>query len=165
MLRWFCAEVKPGCADLANEHLLRQDFNICHPTFLTRRVTRGLLHDVERPLFPGYVLVQFDRMIEGWQCINGTRGIKRLMCGASELPLPVPVRVMDDLLGRMKAGPMMDAAWLARFTPGQRLRVKDGPLAGQRGTCMATDHHRIWVLLGLLGSRPIEINDDSLEAA
>jgi transcription antitermination factor NusG len=164
VLRWFCAETKPGCDDMAERHLLEQDFTVCNAKYVYRREYRGFIKDVVRPLFPGYVLVQFDPFTEGWQKINGTRGVRRLMCGAGEKPLPVHQGAMDQLLARLQSGPLRELDWMAYFTKGTSVKALDGPFAGLTGVVEYTDKQRIWVLFSLFGrSTPVAMYKDSLE--
>ena len=165
-LRWYVAETKTGQGETANEHLLRQGFEICHPTLVASVKQRKQYREVLRPLFPGYVLVNFDVMEEGWQRINGTRGVKRLICGAGSVtPLPVPQRVMVELLARMKGGPLRDTTWMSRFLPGQKVVVTEGPLTGYTGTCQMSERDRVWILLNFLGAeRAIQFNEAHVDA-
>lgn len=165
MLRWYCAEVKPGCDDMAERHLLEQDFDICDAKYIYRREFKGLFKDVVRPLFPGYVLVRFNPLEEGWQKINGTRGVRRLMCGASERPLPIEQGAMDQLLARLSTGPLRELDWMAYFTKGTRVKIIDGPFGGLKGKVDYTDsQYRVWVLLSLFGRQtPVAVEKDSLE--
>ncbi len=164
MQRWFCAEIKPGCDDMAERHLIEQSFEVCNAKYIVRREARGYIKDVIRPLFPGYLLVKFNPLEEGWQRINGTRGVRRLMCGASERPLPIEHRSMDQLIARLSAGPLRALDWMAYFTPGTKVKVTEGPFAGFKGVVEYTDQQRVWVLLSLLGRpTPVALGKDSLE--
>ena len=165
MNRWFCAQVKPGHDEIAERNLLQQDFNVCDAKYIHRRETKGILKSVIRPLFPGYLLVNFNPHSEGWQKINGTRGVRRLMCGASERPLPIEQGAMNQLLARLSGGPLQDLDWMAYFTKGTRVKVLDGPFTGLSGKVNYTDSQsRVWVLLSLFGREtPVAVEKDSLE--
>lgn len=154
---WYCVRLNPGQTATAVGEILKLDFRILNPTFIARKVIRHLVREVERPLFPGYLFTEFDVESDPWQRINRLRGVRRLITDhLAEEPTPIPQRVMDDLLRRTAGGPIRDFGELVMFHKGQSLRIIDGPLEGQIGTCEWSERDRVKVLLSLF-ARPTTV--------
>lgn len=140
--------------------------------FLTTRKVRGVVVEVSRPVFPGYLFTGFDADEDGWQRINGTPGVKRLMTGGSEAPLRIGAPIIDEIL-EMSRKPNADRSWLVHFRKvpifelGQELSVRgDGSFAGFKGICSRSDRERVWILLTLFGAeREVEVSAYDLAVA
>ena len=105
---------------------------------------------VLRPLFPGYLFVQFSADQTGWQSINSTRGITRLvMLGHGNLrALPTPF--MAGLFARCDDTGMLTAA--EDFKTGDRVRLLSGPFADVVTTVEKLESQdRLQVLFDLMG--------------
>lgn len=165
--RWYCVETKPFEGHRATWWIEQMQFELCKPTYQTKRVTKKRTVAItERPLFPGYLLTRFDTEIEGWQRINGAPGVKRLMSGASEQPLPISDRYMLDLVGRVKSGPILNLSELEMFQRGEQLKVLEGPFEGHEGKCEWSNSERTSVLLSLFGrSTPVKVRTADVELA
>lgn len=172
-------------------HLSDQGFTVCHPLYSERRYSRRLkrLENVERPLFPGYVLVELDLETEGWQRVRGTRGLDGealIKMAGTDQPAPLPPLAMreillkspavkppedkklsrDQFMFRFRRYAIKELGWLESFRPGVRVRVTEGPFAGHEAPVEMTDKERVWVLLSLFGTqRRVEHRADQLELA
>ena len=143
--RWYVVQAQPAREPLALAHLLRQGFTAYLPYLRTQRLLRGRLQPHSAPLFPGYLFVNFAAD-SPWRCINGTRGVRRLMCGQHDNPLPVPAGAVEAM---QAAGPVEAGNG---YVPGvSRLRVEAGPFMHQVGLYVGDAGARVKVLLGLLG--------------
>jgi transcriptional antiterminator RfaH len=83
---WFVAQLKPNGLTLACRNLDRQGF----AAFVPKRVETVAGKSRHRPLFPGYLFVQFDPARHGRQAVNSTRGITRLLLNDPRAPSPLP---------------------------------------------------------------------------
>lgn len=165
MTKCYCAEIEPGRTADALANLERQKFKIVHPTILVRD---GRHAPYPKPAFPGYLFLWLDLTLDRWRAVNGTRGIRGLIRGASEFPSPLPSRVADEIERRSAAGPWVDvpAAMAGIVQAGMPLRVTEGPMMGHAGPCVWAKGDRLRVLFAFFGvAREVEIRRDQVEIA
>jgi transcriptional antiterminator RfaH len=116
----------------------------------TRRV-RGKFTTFMRPLFPGYLFVAFDKAHGGWQAVNSTYGITRLV-SAGKTPVEVPLNLVSQLMQRCDtAGKLLPPKLLS---PGDQVIINKGPFVEFIATieALASDR-RVWVLLEFMGQK------------
>lgn len=104
-----------------------------YPTFVRKRTVRNEAVEVELPSIAGYIFIEFDASVQPWRRINGTRGIRRLIC---EGVRPIPLRSREEAIIREMCaeGPGVDPEdALARLAGGEFIRMKEGVLAGELG--------------------------------
>lgn len=160
--RWYVAESVPGKEQLAIDNLKQQAFHSLCPRFRTLRRHARRIDTVLAPLFPGYVFVRFDKVADAWRSINGTRGVKQLICSDRGTPQAMPERTMTELLSRCDDGivvPLRDDV-----RAGQTVRVVAGPFADRFARIETMDARgRVRVLLDMLGGTvPLRLGLDSL---
>jgi transcriptional antiterminator NusG len=154
---------------LAVEQLRAQRFRVMAPKFVERIVSRGVVADKHRSLFPGYVLVRFSVERDRWQAINNTRGVLRLI-SAGENPMPVNDAAMYDLHCRLRGGDVVDdmpAAMSGLYEMGQKVRITFGWFSGFNGIVdkVWDDEDRIDVMVSLFGrSFPVPMSYSMVEA-
>jgi transcriptional antiterminator RfaH len=132
----------------ACEHLVRQDFHVYCP-MITKRVKHARrAYDASRPLFPGYIFVEYRSQRETWRPILGTHGVKSLVRTGGQ-PSLLSGGFIDSLKARES-----DEIIRKPETPlqiGQDVAVRGGPLDGLIGKIMELrDNERVLVLLNLL---------------
>ena len=157
MARWYVVETKPSCERLAVEHLRRQAFDVLFLTVLRRRIVRGRPVDFEQPLFARYLFIQIDTARDSWGSINGTLGVKRILCDSDGDPFPLPYAVADELVSRGAGGPLSEVEGQHLIKIGTKLSIEAGPLAGWLGRCEASGNDRVRVLLRMFG-RPTVVD-------
>ncbi len=81
-------------------------FRVFLPLHLERGVRPGETHIV--PLFRGYLLVSFDTSTDQWRRIYRARGIAGLIGPTTDRPTPIPVGVIEELLGRTSTRRIVD---------------------------------------------------------
>ena len=152
MYAWFAVVTKPRSEALAEEHLRRQGYECLLPR--VRRVFRnaaGLKSRIES-LFPNYLFLRADIERDSLAPVRSTRGAIGLVRFGAE-PAQVPATVIARIRERID-----DADGLVRLdtpdlTPGQKVRVTEGPLLGWDGVFLAAEGmDRVRLLLNLLGS-------------
>ncbi len=147
---WFAAQLKPNALRIALRNLGRQGFAARAPRMIAVRRQAGRIIRRAEPVFPGYVFVQFDPARPGWQAVNGTHGIARLVTGDPRAPRPLPRDFMAALLAQCdEAGLMASPDTLA---VGDRVEMTDGPFAALVGRIVALDRDgRVRVMMEILG--------------
>lgn len=151
---------KPNFEATAAEHLRRQGYQYYYPRHLLRLPNKK---PVIRPLFARYIFVLIDT---AWYGITGTRGISRVLMGPSA-PEILPTVFIEALKKRESKDGLVSLPIPPKFSPGQQLRARNGPLEGQlliyEG--MST-HDRVRVLFSAMGRQcSVELAEKALVAA
>jgi len=76
-----------------------------------------------RPRFPGYVFVQLDLSLPGWQRVNKAVGVHHLLPLSLERPIALP----QDQVERLMLHPDDDAV-LVEFATNELVRIVFGPI-------------------------------------
>lgn len=145
---WFVAQLKPNGLTLACRNLGRQGF----AAFVPKRLETVAGKSTRRPLFPGYLFVQFDPARHGWQAVNSTRGITRLLLNDPRAPSPLPAQFMAGMLARCDRDGLLLPP--ENIEAGDRIRVISGPFADLVTTVDSLDNdQRLRVLIDLMGQK------------
>lgn len=145
-LRWFCLQTVPRGELLAVVHLTTKGF----ATFLP--LHQPGVGQVLRPLFPGWLFVQFDYQAGRWGTINGTPGVRELH---SDTPLaqdlvthlielygpggkavyPPGAHPMEPIeagrLVRVSSGDVIDLVGIVQWSDGDKVRLLAEMMGGQ----------------------------------
>jgi transcriptional antiterminator RfaH len=149
-LNWFVAQLKPNGLKDAQTHLARQGFGVFVPARMETLRSGAKLKDIQKPLFPGYVFVQFDPLDRRWAAINSTRGISRLLITDRRTPTPLSSDIMGSLIARCDEDGLLVP--LGSLNPGDEVRIVAGPFANTMATIEAlSDDERVTLLLELVG--------------
>lgn len=149
--RWFLAQLKPNCQRIAQRNLAQQGVQTFLPLREETRRHKGKFHSALKPLFPGYIFVAFDAALGGWNAINSTYGITRLVC-FGEKPVAVPPELVSQLILRCDAAGKLLPPKLLK--PGDQVLLATGPFANlvAKIEAIAPDR-RVWVLMDFLGGQ------------
>ena len=102
------------------------------PVETVREVKDGKTREVERKLFPGYVLVKMIVTDESWYLVRNTRGCTGFVGPASK---PVPLSAEEvEKMGVEKAAPLA-----VDFNVGDTVQITAGPLEGFMGLVEGVD--------------------------
>lgn len=149
-LSWYVAETQPRKEALAAFHLGRQDFDFFLPRYRKTRRHARKFDTVLAPLFPGYIFVRFDRTQTHWRSINGTFGVRRLICGEGGALQSLPTRVVEALQSRC-SGDIFETA-IDTIKPGEQVRIIHGPFTDLIAKVQSLDDRgRVALLLDVLG--------------
>jgi transcription termination/antitermination factor NusG len=96
------------------------------PTEMVPDVKDGVKREVERKLFPGYVLVKMVMTDDSWYVVRNTRGVTGFV-GPSSKPVPL-TQAEVDALGMNVQEIFVD------YEVGDNVEIADGPLEGFIGT-------------------------------
>lgn len=145
-LRWFCLQTAPRGELLAVVHLTTKGF----ATFLP--LHQPGVGQVLRPLFPGWLFVQFDHQAGRWGAINGTPGVRELH---SDTPLA------SDLVSELIAlyGPGGKAVYppgahaMEPIEAGKLVRVTSGDVIDLVGIVQWSDGDKVRLLAEMMGGQ------------
>jgi len=115
--------------------------------------------EVERKLFPGYVLVKMVMSDESWHVVRNTRGVTGFVGPGSK---PVPL-TEDEVL----ALGVEKKEILLTYAVGDSVKVTDGPLDGFIGVVeeIQPDKNRVRVSVSMFGREtPVELELDQVES-
>jgi transcriptional antiterminator RfaH len=145
-VHWLLAYTKPRAEKLAEEHLLRQGFEVFAPTFTAQKRRRGRWEWVEEPLFPRYVFVGAHAE-QSWSPVQNTVGVTALVRFGGQVAT-VPGSLVEQLKAAGVAGP--DRQY--RFTAGQTVRIVGEQFSSIEGIFQMQDgEQRAQVLVHMLG--------------
>lgn len=146
--RWYAVQCKGGESFRAAEHLSRQGYNVFHPIIETEKRRRGRPEKATEPLFPWYLFIQMDRVVDNWAPIRSTRGVLKLLAFGRE-----PVAVPDSLIETLRQQAVAGSSLLCEsgFSPGERVEITEGPFKDLEGVFInSKGEERVIVLLGIL---------------
>ena len=132
MSGWYVVNTHAHQEARAQANLERQGFRAWAPTMRRSRRHARRIDTVESPMFPGYVFVSFDPDSDRWSSINGTFGVRRLLCAGDR-----PQRVPDDFVSALHT--TLDERGVAAvhdgwMRPGATVRIVEGPFVDNVGT-------------------------------
>lgn len=159
---WYLVHTHSGKEKLVLSHLERQGFHVFLPLH-TKKVKVGrTIKEVTAAFFPAYLFVRFNRATQNWRPINGTFGVKHLVC-FDQVPAPVPHGIMTALFARLEPCGLVHPA--PALSAGDKVRIAEGPFAGQFAEIEAVpSRERARLLLEVMRQWvPIEIDQISLE--
>lgn len=168
MDRWYVVYTQPRSEDRALWHLTKQGLRCFMPKFARMRSHARRKVTMLEPLFPRYFFVCFDSATTRWRVINGSRGVVQLLTQGPD-PIPVPSGVVEKLVAETDQGGGTSLSALGVFWQGRKVRINDGPFAGQTAkidTPPLDGSARVRLLLSLLGrAAPLELSAYALEPA
>ncbi len=151
MLRWYAIQTQPNAEIKAVLNLRRQGFDVYFPRYTKRRRHARRMETVVRPVFPGYVFVRMDVETMRWRAVQSTFGVRRLV-SFGELPAPIPIGIVEMLLGRETENGLIVLDRAIKFKRGQVVEIMDGPFAEYSALFETMDDKkRVILLLDLMG--------------
>ncbi len=102
--------------------------------------------EVERKIFPGYVLVKMTLTDDSWYVVRNIRGVTGFV-GPGSKPIPLTEKEVEAL-GVEKAVSVQ-----VSYAPGDTVRVLRGPLEGVSGVVNAvdTENNLVTITVSMLG--------------
>jgi len=147
---WYVVQTKARQEILAEENLLRQRFQCFLPRLKKWRQIRGKRVSVEEAYFPNYLFVNVDIAKTDIAPIRSTRGVSKMV--RFETLLTVPEVIINNLLQRADENYFIED--VERYTPGQVVKIEEGPFVGISAIFRAkTGQDRAYFLINMLGSQ------------
>jgi transcriptional antiterminator RfaH len=159
---WFILQFKPNAYHQANKNLNQQGFETFLPLYDATSRNASRFINANRPLFPGYMFITFDRTESKWHKINNTYGVSRLLTFNSTLK-SIPATFINNLMERYdSSGKLLP---IKKLKKGGQVKISKGPFANFIATIEKyEDDQRVWVLMNLMGRKSkIQIATDYLQ--
>ena len=133
------------------------------PTQEVVEIKNGKKVNVERKLYPGYVLVEMVMNQETLHVINGIQGVIKFV-GHDRLPQPLRPEEVNRLLGIQDEAEEQAPKEEIPFLIGQAVAITEGPFTDFNGTVeeVISDKGKVRVSVSLFG-RPTSVELDYLQ--
>lgn len=137
-------------------------FDVIVPTQEEVEVKDGKRKNVERRVFPGYILVEMKMDEDSWYVVRNTPGVTGFV-GMGNDPTPLRPEEVKAIMDRMESGV---PKFVVTFKPGQKVRIVDGPFNDFVGTVAAidVDKSKVRVMVNFFGrDTPVELDFEQVE--
>jgi transcriptional antiterminator NusG len=141
------------------------------PTEDVVEIKNGKRQQVQRKVFPGYILVRMELNDESWGAVRNTPGVTGFV-GATSRPSPLSLDEVVKILapttrkaavpagGKAAAGGEKPRVEVVDYQVGESVTVMDGPFATLPATISEIDpvHQKLHVLVSIFGREtPVEL--------
>ena len=145
---------------VAGRHLEDMILDIQIPLETVTEITEaGNAKEVERKVFPGYVLIKMVMTDDTWHLVRNVRGVTGFVGEASNKPIPL---TEEEVL----ALGMEKHEIVVLYNVGDNVRISDGPLASFTGIVEEIDaeKNKVTVVVSMFGREtPVELELDQVE--
>ncbi len=120
----------------------------------------GVAKDVERKVFPGYVLIKMVLTDDTWHLIRNIRGVTGFVGTANKA---IPLTEEEVLALGVERREIV-----VRYQVGDRVRITDGPLSTFTGTVeeIEPEKNKVRVVVSMFGREtPVELELDQVEVS
>ena len=134
------------------------------PTEDVVEVRRGAKHNIERKIYPGYVLVKMDLTDETWNMIKQVPKVTGFLGGGGK-PAPISEKEAMAIMQQVEEGVARPKSSMS-FDIGETVRVVDGPFNSFTGTVedVNTDTQRLKVSVSIFGrATPVDLDFAQVE--
>ncbi|MFL5522415.1 MAG: transcription termination/antitermination protein NusG [Gemmatimonadales bacterium] len=144
----------------ADDKLIRQALV---PVQEVIEIKNGKKVNVERKLYPGYVLVEMQMGQEALHVVNSIQGVIKFV-GSGKLPQPLRQDEVNRLLGVVEEVSAAEAREEIPFMIGQVVEITEGPFSDFSGTVeeVLADKGKVKVSVSLFG-RPTTVEMDYMQ--
>ena len=125
---------------------------------VTEVTESGVMKEVERKVFPGYVLIKMILTDDTWHLIRNIRGVTGFVGSATNA---IPLTEDEVLALGMERREIVVA-----YNVGDQVKITDGPLATFLGTVeeIEPEKNRVCVVVSMFGREtPVELELDQVE--
>ena len=125
---------------------------------VTEVTESGTSKEVERKVFPGYVLIKMVMTDDTWHLVRNVRGVTGFVGSANKA---IPLTEEEVLAMGMEKHEI-----IVRYNVGDHVRIVDGPLASFSGVVeeIEPEKNRVSVMVSMFGREtPVELELDQVE--
>ena len=126
---------------------------------VTEITETGKAKDVERKVFPGYVLIKMVMTDDTWHLVRSVRGVTGFVGEASNKPIPL---TEEEVL----ALGVEKHEIVVLYNVGDNVRISDGPFASLKGVVEEIDaeKNKVTVVVSMFGREtPVDLELDQVE--
>ena len=160
--KWYLVKTKALNETRVHTRLTGAGYEVLFPKIRRKSKRQRGLFEL-RPLFPTYLFVRFDG--DELKTIKYTHGVARVICFGME-PSEVGEEIIAVVRARMNEEGIvtLEGRKITR-SPGQRVKIGEGPFAGLDAIFIEElpDRERVVLLLDAVSSYRLTIEKDSLE--
>lgn len=132
-------------------------FDVIVPTEAEIEIKDGKKKEVEKRVFPGYIIVQMKLDEDSWYVVRNTPGVTGFV-GMGNEPTPLRPEEVKQIIDRMEKE---TKTIKLNFKVGEKVRIKDGPFNDFVGEVAAidTDKSKVRVMVSFFGREtPVELD-------
>jgi transcriptional antiterminator NusG len=138
--RWYVVRVASNREERVRDNLLarvkaagKQERvrNVLVPTEKVAEIKGGKRREVQRKIYPGYILVEMLLDEETWYLVRGTSGIGDFV-GSESMPMPMEPHEVEKLVGGLKSTEEKPKLQM-QFGLGDKVKIKEGPFENFSG--------------------------------
>ena len=125
---------------------------------VTEVTESGATKEVERKVFPGYVLIKMVMTDDTWHLVRNVRGVTGFVGSANK-----PITLTEE---EVLAMGMEKHEIVVKYGVGDHVRIMDGPLASFTGVVeeIEPEKNRVSVMVSMFGREtPVELELDQVE--
>ena len=125
---------------------------------VTEVTDSGASKEVERKVFPGYVLIKMVMTDDTWHLVRNVRGVTGFVGSANK---PIPLTEEEVLAMGMEKHEIV-----VQYQVGDHVKIVDGPLASFTGVVeeIEPEKNRVSVMVSMFGREtPVELELDQVE--
>ena len=125
---------------------------------MTEVTESGTTKEVERKVFPGYVLIKMVMTDDTWHLVRNVRGVTGFVGSANK---PIPLSEEEVLAMGMEKHEIV-----VNYNVGDHVKIVDGPLASFTGIVeeIEPEKNRVSVMVSMFGREtPVELELDQVE--
>jgi transcriptional antiterminator RfaH len=147
-LCWYVVQTKPRQEFRALMQLENQRYTCFLPRMTVEKLVRGKIETAIEPLFSRYLFIRLNSVASNWASLRSTRGVSKVVAfGGRFAALPdACVEALQDAASQ--------GMHQRLFSPGERVAIMSGPLAGLEGICQLIDGEARALVLIELMSQP-----------
>jgi transcriptional antiterminator NusG len=172
--RWYVVHTYAGYENKVKQNLAsrvrsmgveEQIFEVVIPMETVIEFKAGRKQEVQKKVFPGYLLVRMDLDDNSWYVVRNTPGVTGFV-GSGAKPTPLSRREVEDILGTGEKEEEAVGATTKKARPrleydvGEQVRVVTGPFADFNGVIseIDVDRSKLKVLVNIFGREtPVEL--------
>lgn len=159
-------KVKTNLATRASSmHMEDKIFEVVIPMETVVEIKGGRKVEVEKKMFPGYILVRMYLDDDSWYAVRNTPGVTAFVGGGSK-PTPLSRREVERFLGVKKEDEKKPPKFKPAWDVGETVRVVGGPFADFNGVIedMNVDQQKVKVLVEIFGrDTPMELDFEDIQ--
>ena len=128
---------------------------------VTEVTETGVMKEVQRKVFPGYVLIKMVMTDDTWHLIRNIRGVTGFVGTANNEPIPL---TEEEVL----ALGMEKREIVVLYHVGDTVRITEGPLSSFTGTVeeIEPEKNRVRVVVSMFGREtPVDLELDQVEVS